>query len=371
MDKLENIKLLLENPVKTDNKKIISKFEDKQILIYGAGSFGKEMLSFFNDLNVNVSAFLDINAEKIKVLNEKPVYTLKDYNGNKNECCVIFSIVCDKDCRLKIINDIREAGFENIIEAQSIRCAQIDFTAEYSLDGAYDKIKEVYECFIDNKSREIFIENITAHLSRDYSNCGKNEDNMYDQYFPKDINAEKGYSVFIDCGGFIGDTVEQLMNYTSPSKVVSFEPFLDNYKRLCQSVKKYNLKNTEFILFNNAVSDKIGTMTFKTGTGSGTISKDGDITITTVSVDDVLRGLQPTFIKMDIEGEELKALNGIKETIKNSSPDMAICVYHNIDHLWEIPLFIRSLNNEYSFYLRNYNSFTMETVLYAYKRGGK
>jgi len=67
---------------------------------------------------------------------------------------------------------------------------------------------------------------------------------------------------------------------------------------------------------------------------------------------------------MDIEGAELDALKGAENTIRESLPDLAICLYHSPSHLWEIPLFISSLG-DYKFHLRNYTSFISETVLYA------
>jgi hypothetical protein len=68
---------------------------------------------------------------------------------------------------------------------------------------------------------------------------------------------------------------------------------------------------------------------------------------------------------MDIEGEEIKALVGATETIKKYKPDLAISVYHNINHIWDIPLFLKSLVPSYKLYLRTHNSYTMETILYA------
>ena len=60
-----------------------------------------------------------------------------------------------------------------------------------------------------------------------------------------------------------------------------------------------------------------------------------------------------------------EALKGAEKTIWSSRPDLAICVYHAPNHLWEKPLYIHSLGLGYRFYLRNYTSFTGETVLYA------
>ena len=68
---------------------------------------------------------------------------------------------------------------------------------------------------------------------------------------------------------------------------------------------------------------------------------------------------------MDIEGAELEALRGAKETIRKDRPRMAICIYHKPEDLYEIPGYLLSLVPEYRFKVRQYTSMSWETVLYA------
>ncbi len=71
------------------------------------------------------------------------------------------------------------------------------------------------------------------------------------------------------------------------------------------------------------------------------------------------------FIKMDIEGAELKALEGVKETILRCFPKLAICIYHKPKDICEIGNYILSLNSCYKFYNRHYTTYRCGTVLYA------
>jgi hypothetical protein len=71
---------------------------------------------------------------------------------------------------------------------------------------------------------------------------------------------------------------------------------------------------------------------------------------------------------MDIEGAEPDALLGTRKTIQKNMPVMAICLYHAQEHLWQIPLLIQSISNDYKFFLRRYSDECWETVCYAVPR---
>jgi FkbM family methyltransferase len=124
------------------------------------------------------------------------------------------------------------------------------------------------------------------------------------------------------------------------------------------------------ILFNKGVSDKTGRVFFEsTGDTSARISEVGSSSIEVITIDEALQEYEfpVEFIKMDIEGAELAALHGAKETIQKYKPILAICVYHKLDDLITIPQYIKKLVPEYKLYLRHHSKCIFETVLYAVK----
>lgn len=44
---------------------------------------------------------------------------------------------------------------------------------------------------------------------------------------------------------------------------------------------------------------------------------------------------------MDIEGAEQMALKDAQQIIIDQKPKLAICIYHSLKDLWEIPILIR------------------------------
>lgn len=102
--------------------------------------------------------------------------------------------------------------------------------------------------------------------------------------------------------------------------------------------------------------------------GSSCINEQGKARIETISIDEMLNGQRVSYIKMDIEGAEMEALNGAHNTINKFRPKLAISVYHKEDDLWNIPDYLHKEYPWYKFYLRHYTPITTETILYAMEK---
>ena len=76
------------------------------------------------------------------------------------------------------------------------------------------------------------------------------------------------------------------------------------------------------------------------------------------------------FIKLDVEGAELLALKGAKQTLKQFRSTLAISLYHNLDDFVTIPAFLRELEVGYEFYLDHFTIHREETVLFAQSTAG-
>lgn len=118
-------------------------------------------------------------------------------------------------------------------------------------------------------------------------------------------------------------------------------------------------------IYNTGISDKEEVISFLDGGTGSRIGNDGNLKIKTVFIYK-LELEKVTFLKLDIEGNEIQALNGAAETIKRDKPKLAICVYHKIDDIWRIPLYIKNLVPEYKIYIRHHRKNScFETVCYA------
>ncbi len=355
----------------------VKSIKGKKVLLYGAGGFGAEMSCQLRNAGVCVSAFLDQRAVELKSVGDVPVYTAEQAPFDRAESVVLLCIVMDILERGELTARLRELGYRTIIEAQSLRCLLVqpdDLLPEESAAEYYTRrltdIFKASELFGDALSREVYLNHVYSHITGDYSRCTKYERPMGEQYFPSDVPLKKGYGRFIDCGGYIGDTAEHLVGHFGHIEAyAAFEPDSGNFRRLAKYLGSVRKAIGERILFPCAVSGGTSVCHFERGTGSGMLNDSGTAVVQTVSLDEAVPDFRPTYIKMDIEGSEPDALSGAERLISKHRPELAVCVYHSVNHIWDIPLKLSSWEQGYSFYLRSYNAFTMETVLYATAAG--
>jgi len=212
----------------------------------------------------------------------------------------------------------------------------------------------------DEESCQTLSDVIAFRLSGDYRHMNAYSVRFNDQYFDPIVHFNSK-EVFADCGGFDGDTtIEFIKRNPKYKKIFVFEPSTINYKKA-----QINLAPFEnIVLSDKGVSDVSGVLYFNSNSGSASaVSQSGNSRIEVVNLDSYIQ--EPlTFIKMDLEGWEHKALQGASFQIMTNQPKLAIAVYHEPSDFWKIPLFVRSLRDDYKIYLRHYSEGWSETVMY-------
>lgn len=183
------------------------------------------------------------------------------------------------------------------------------------------------------------------------------------QYF--DVLFPQEDEVYVDAGTFDGKTVLDFCEWSNGNykKIYVFEPMGDMCEVIRKKLEEKKISGVDIL--NNAAWDKNEEIHF-TEDGSGScINSNGEVAVQGLDIDSAVKDEKVTFIKMDVEGSELKALQGAKNTIINNRPRLAICIYHKPIDVIEIASYILELVPEYKFYIRHYTSHMWETVLYA------
>lgn len=232
----------------------------------------------------------------------------------------------------------------------------------YGYFSSYRKeFEQTYQWLADDLSRETMTAFLNGHVNLTTFPMDSVRDKS-PQYFAPDIVKLSNRETFVDCGGYDGDTVREFMNQSRKKfrKIYIFEPD----KKMLPTLREQVAHLENCVLIEQGAFNRTGIVGFDNeNCGMITDNAAGEM-IETVRLEDAITD-EVSFIKMDIEGAELEALEGAKGLIEQYHPKLAICVYHKREDLIKIPQFIKSLRTDYALYLRGYFSYVAEVVLYA------
>ena len=221
------------------------------------------------------------------------------------------------------------------------------------------KIIETIDLFEDEESKEVYVEAICNRIAPELAHKIFNEIKIPGEYFETDLIKIQPDECIVDAGAYIGDCIDTVYKITGGNfeKIYSFELDPIIFQKLEKTASKYD--SDKIVLFNAGVSDETATLNYSYVGGEK--AKPTQI----ITIDKALGDSKVTFIKMDVETFELKALEGAKNIIKTQKPKLSISAYHYLSDLWEVPLKIKELNPEYKVYLRHHAQVDWDTNCYA------
>lgn len=190
-------------------------------------------------------------------------------------------------------------------------------------------------------------------------------------YTPAGIGAAPG-DIVLDGGGCWGDTALYFADRVGrEGRVFTFEFVSENLAVMERNLDMNDELGSVIDIVRSALWKESREELHFTEQGPSTRVDETDALgkgTSGVAIDDFVleRGLgQVDFIKLDIEGSELSALEGARETIRRFRPQLAISVYHKPEDFWTIPQLIDSLGPKYRFFLGHFTSHQEETILFA------
>lgn len=212
----------------------------------------------------------------------------------------------------------------------------------------------------DAESKKVLNDVLKFRVSADYVAMSGYTVRLREQYFETFLGLSDE-EVFVDAGGFDGDTAEEFCSrFPGYRSVLLFEPSDNNMQKAWMRLKDH--RDIQF--FALGLSDAVGTLFFNPDAGPASAVGDvasGQIAVTTL--DQQVRE-KVSFIKMDLEGWEMKALAGSQRHIREDHPRLAIAVYHHPADFWRVFEFVRNVHADYKVFLRHYTEGWSETVMY-------
>lgn len=192
-----------------------------------------------------------------------------------------------------------------------------------------------------------------------------------EQYRLGGVVEPRAGDVVLDCGAYKGETTLWFARQVGTGgRVIAFEPAAQNADALRQNlIANQGVEMAPVTVLECAVSNVTGVLAFNAQAEAlSRVDATSEESVPAVMIDDVVeeqRLSRVDFIKMDIEGGEVDALRGARETLKRFTPRLAISVYHRPNDLPDIVTLVRQACPNYRLYLSHKSPGLAETVLFA------
>lgn len=201
--------------------------------------------------------------------------------------------------------------------------------------------------------------------------------------------------VFVDAGALDGASSGFFIESVNGNfdRIIMFEPSSENAEKCRKFIenteKKYPKVKNKIDIIESGLYDRKGNLSFtlslfdqsitqshgikpesahiiETGLSSAFVEKGNEYNVVQVPVirlDDYIKESPVTFIKFEIEGSEVAALEGSTKTILKNKPKLALSIYHRPQDLELIINYVKDLNLGYKMALRAHNPWCPDAIV--------
>ena len=330
----------------------------KPAVLYGAGDGADKILDFCASRDINIAGiFASVvrGAKYFRGFKIKSFAEIQDIYGEN--FCILLSFAANIDSVIKNIYDLHDK-YELYAPNFPVFGEQTYFDYDYYAKNR-EEIERAHDLLADDESKSVYENainfNITGRL--DYlaamDSCKRNA---------LDLLELGGGAHYIDLGAYNGDTVFEMLDYANRrgqgriAKIAAFEPDMKNFAKLQKNITEAGLADI-CDLYRLGAWSEAGVQYFNAQSSrNSNFDAAGTLSVSVDSLDNILypKISGELLIKYDIEGSEFEALTGSRRIIQEYSPKLIVSLYHKTGDIFKLPLYIRSMNPRYKFYLRKH-----------------
>ena len=317
------------------------------IVIYGMGNGADMVIDVLEERGI---PYCDIFASdgfvRGQFFHEKKVLTYAEISAKYDDFIIVMSFAVHDE---KTLCAIKKMACEHTLLAPTVPIAGKGlFTREY-IEEHDKEFEKAFSLLADEKSRQVFVDVLNFKVSGKVSylfNCQSEKDEVYDS-----ILRLNEHESILDLGAYDGDTIREFLQFTNGEydRIFCFEPDSKNFRKL--TAKTEGMKNLS--AFQLGAWDRKETLLFEKKSGRNSHKSSIGIPIEFDSPDNVIKE-RVSFIKMDIEGAEAKAIDGSRRLIEAYRPKLYICAYHRNEDFFDIPLRVSEICPDYKIYFRHH-----------------
>jgi FkbM family methyltransferase len=319
--------------------------EKRPIVVYGMGNGADKLIERFAKYGITISDFFASDGfVRGHTFHGMRVKSFSEIRETYSDFVIVLSFASNRAEVIDMLTAIDEA---HEMYVPDMPVAGEEYFDREFYNTHYGEILEAYSHLSDEDSKNAYANIINYKLTgkmRYIMDAYSTKEELYSELSEREVRA------YVDAGAYNGDTAKEAIEYfPSLREIIAIEPDPKNYKKLVKF--KDSLASPEIRTVNAAVWSDVGGGEFlASGNRNSSVSSTAsyqhkDTEIELVSIDSLK--VSPDYIKYDVEGAELEALIGSKNTIIANKPTMLVSLYHRSRDIFEIPGYI---GREYPFY---------------------
>jgi FkbM family methyltransferase len=351
---------------------------DMPIALYGAGNLGRMAREFLRAVWLDCDFVIDRNAAALR---ERPEWQGATLHAPeevpeefKQSHRLLVTVATSPYVPLE--RQLRDAGFEHVTPFYDFA---EDFRHIHPLSNGWyaapfteldlRMIAVVLEALGDDLSRAHYLQFLAWRRLRQEWVFDGAQISLADRFFiPEVMDGLGEEAAFLDAGAYHGEVSLAFDDRTLGrwSSITAIEPDAASRAILADAfaARWPADQSPRPTVLANALGAARMTAAFHDGLGyASQLSLTGGRQVDVVPIDAL--GLEPDFIKLHLEGAELDALKGARQTLLSARPIIAATIYHNDDGIWRTPLWLAETLPGYRLLFRLHSWCGTGAVLYA------
>ena len=327
----------------------------KPLVLYGMGNGADKILDWCEENQVKVQGVFAsdefVRGQQFRGFTVERYDALKERLGE--ELLVVIAFASE---RPEVLQRFAELDAEQEVVAPHLPLFEEEETVSSAWLQRYEtELQAAYDLLADDRSREVFSATLNYKLSGKIKYLFACETQRVEDI--RELLAPAQDEVYLDLGAYNGDTIRELGELTGRRwrEVVAVEPDRRNCRKLRVLAEELAEGGLPVEVHEAGIWSEQGELGFSDSGGrQSTFIGAEKKTVPVTTIDALAEGREVSLIKMDVEGAELQALAGGRETLQKFAPKLFVAAYHYDVDLFRLPLLLQKIVPHYKIYLRKH-----------------